>query len=165
MTNHCSGRYQNLDLEEMYTNDDDMDTIEIDIDTQRIMVTRSNDSGNIIYDCDENGQPKPTNSPTKMLRPVKMPNTSGCYHVMIEDFRGKKNRILLFESNFIVMEELKTEIIQQNDTYYLFIFSGLNYIEGEKRKTYIILRKLRTEVDQLVEQTKFGINKKEDKFN
>lgn len=42
---------------------------------------------------------------------------------------------------------LKTEIIQQSRDYYIFIFSAVNYIDGEKRKTYIFLRKSAIEVN------------------
>ena len=49
---------------------------------------------------------------------------------MIEDYRGKKHRILLFESKFDLIEELRTELIQKNDSYYVFVFSAINYIDG-----------------------------------
>jgi hypothetical protein len=31
---------------------------------------------------------------------------------MIEDFKGVRHEITLFESNFMIVEDLKTEIIQ-----------------------------------------------------
>lgn len=72
---------------------------------------------------------------------------------MIEDYKGKKHRIVLYESKYIVMEVLRTELIQKNKNYYVFIFSCLNYIKGEKRKTYIILRKSVADVDELIKET------------
>lgn len=33
------------------------------------------------------------------------------------------------------------ELVQQNDEFYLFIFSFVNYILGMKKKTYIFVRK------------------------
>ena len=31
---------------------------------------------------------------------------------MIEDYKGIRHKIMLFESNFMIVEDLKTEIIQ-----------------------------------------------------
>ena len=94
--------------------------------------------------------------PSKMLNLQKEKKREGSYHVMIEDYKGQRHKIMLFESNFMIVEELKTEIIQKNSNHYLFIFSGLNYIEGEKKKTYIILRKPAQEVDDLITDTTHG---------
>ena len=41
MDNHCKGRFSDFNLEEMLMEADETDLIEIDIDTQRIMVTRN----------------------------------------------------------------------------------------------------------------------------
>ena len=83
---------------------------------------------------------------------------------MIEDYKGKKHRILLFESNFIIVEVLKTELVQRNDNYYVFIFSALNFINGEKRKTYVIVRKSIDEVEDLIRETVHGINRNDTQF-
>ena len=88
----------------------------------------------------------------------------GCYHIMIEDYKGIKHKILMFESNFMIAEELKTEIIQQNGNYYLFIFSALNYINGEKKVTYLILRKPLEEVEDIIIDTTHGQNRKDYEF-
>lgn len=49
---------------------------------------------------------------------------------MVEDYKGIKHRLLLFESKFDLIEELRTELIQKNEHYYVFIFSALNYFNG-----------------------------------
>lgn len=52
MQNHCQGRFPNFDIDEICRDDEEQDTIEIDIDTQQIMVTRVHDDGNDVYKCD-----------------------------------------------------------------------------------------------------------------
>lgn len=137
MNNHCEGRYHNFNIEELCKGEIDQDTIEIDIDSQRIMVTRNNDGGNDKYKCDD--QPDTSKMPVK--NPLaKVQLEQGCYHFMIEDYKGKKHKILLIESQLIHIEFLQIEIIQQTKDFYIFIFSALNYIEGEKRKTYMFIR-------------------------
>lgn len=43
MMNHCKGRFYDFDMDQLLEENEDMDQIEVDIDTQRIMVTRNND--------------------------------------------------------------------------------------------------------------------------
>jgi len=47
-------------------------------------------------------------------------------------------------------EHFKTELIQKNKDYYLFVFSLLNYCKGEKKLTYIIIRKTIEDVQALI---------------
>ena len=51
MNNHCQRRFKDFSINDIGQDYEDQDTIEIDIDTQRIMITRNNDSGNELYDC------------------------------------------------------------------------------------------------------------------
>ena len=130
----------------------------MDIDTQRILITRKHDDNhffNLRQSTVSIG-----GGPAKMLtssveKPVEQPQP-GQYFVMIEDYKGIMHRIILFESNFIIAEELATETIQQNGTYYIFVFSALNYINGEKKKTYLILRKSVEFVEKLMQDTVHG---------
>lgn len=36
---------------------------------------------------------------------------------------------------------MNLELVQRNNRIYVFIFSVVNYIKGEKKKTYILIRK------------------------
>ena len=83
---------------------------------------------------------------------------------MIEDYKGTMHKIILFESNFIIAEELATETIQQNGNYYIFVFSALNYINGEKKKTYLVLRKSVDFVENLIQDTMHGLNRSKYQF-
>jgi len=46
---------------------------------------------------------------------------------MVEDTRNTKWKLLIFDSAFVELEDLRTELIQKNKDYYLFGFSALNY--------------------------------------
>lgn len=50
LQNYCQGRFPNFDINEIVMNDEDDDMIEIDIDTQQILITRNKD-GNDLYRC------------------------------------------------------------------------------------------------------------------
>lgn len=96
-----------------------------------------------------------------MNKPKGNQTVPGCYHVIIEDYKGLKHKIVLFESKFNIVEELKTELIQRNEFFYVFIFSALNYLNGEKKKTYVIVRKPAEEVEQLINETLVGNNRED----
>ena len=83
---------------------------------------------------------------------------------MIQDYKGHKHKIKVFESKFRVVEELKTELIQKNQHFYVFVFSALNYIDGAKKKTYIFVRKPVELVEQLIHETVIGNNRENFQF-
>lgn len=163
MMNHCKGRFYDFDMDQLLEENEDMDQIEVDIDTQRIMVTRNND---LLRARDNLNVKLSVASLSGMSKALKQQDTpqQGCYHVMIEDYKGMRHKIVVFESNFIIAEMLRTEIIQQNGSHYLFIFSALNYINGEKKKTYLILRKPVDFVDNLIMDTTHGLNRQDYSF-
>lgn len=117
------------------------------------MITKNATSHtNKLYKCDT---PDRETDNTHQLR-VKKTFETGCFHIMVEDARGTKWKLLVFDSAFVELEELRTELIQKNKDYYLFGFSALNYQEGEKKITYFFIRKTHEEISDLMTDRMHG---------
>ena len=51
------------------------------------------------------------------------------------------NKILAFFTKKFNIEILNLELITRNLTDYIFILSAINYIDGQKKMTYIIVKR------------------------
>lgn len=70
-------------------------------------------------------------------------------YIEIEDRRGV-HKVILHSADLHMSEELRTEIVQSNEESHVFIFSVVNYIQGEKVRTYFFVKKSNDYVDALI---------------
>jgi len=64
--------------------------------------------------------------------------------------------LLIYDSAFVELENLRTELVQKNKDHYLFAFSALNYQGGEKKITYFFMRKTHLEISDLMTDRMHG---------
>ena len=72
--------------------------------------------------------------------------------IKIKNDEGEFVRIQAYSDEFIEFEEFNLELAQSNKQYYLFVFSLVNFIERQKKKTYIFVRKSKKYIDGLIQE-------------
>jgi len=62
-------------------------------------------------------------------------------YTYLNDNRGVSHKIIMHSIDLNIFEDLTTEFISKNEDYHILIFSFINYILGEKVKSYFFLHK------------------------
>lgn len=101
---------------------DNKDGFTLDIDTQVVTIIKQE-------------------SNTKIVGEEMSMSDKTYRYIRLNDTRGVSHKIIMHSIELSIFEELTTELISMNEDYHIFIFSFVNYILGEKVKSYFFLRK------------------------